>query len=159
MTPIVKVVTRTVSGFIFLYGCYIVLFGHISPGGGFAGGAIIAAGLILSRLAYGTTEKQEKNTSISSSIFESVGGLLFLAVALLGFVILGAQVVKTGEGTSLLKQGGYFFKNLFPSFGKSGNLVSAGSIPLANIAIGIKVGAAMLSIFVVLASTKYIFKE
>lgn len=159
MTSIVKVITRTVSGFIFLYGCYIVLFGHISPGGGFAGGAIIAAGLILSRLAFGTTEKQEKNTSISSSVFESLGGILFVLVALLGFVILGAQVVKTGQGASLLKQGGYFFKNLFPGFGKPGNLVSAGSIPLANIAIGIKVGAAMLSIFVVLASTKYIFKE
>jgi len=142
MTPIVKVVARTVAGFIFLYGCYIVLYGHLSPGGGFAGGAIIAAGLILLRLAFGTTAKQEKSTSISSSIFESIGGLAFLAVALLGLVV-----------------GGYFFLNLFPAFGEHGRLISAGSIPLSNIAIGIKVAAAILSIFVVLASTKYIFKE
>jgi len=142
MTPIVKVVVRLVGGFIFLYGCYIVLYGHLSPGGGFAGGAIIAAGLILSRLAFGTTAKQEKSTSISSSIFESTGGLLFLLVGLLGLFV-----------------GGYFFINLFPSFGTQGRLVSAGSIPFSNIAIGIKVAAAILSIFLVLASTKYIFKE
>ncbi|MQY71955.1 sodium:proton antiporter [bacterium] len=142
MTPIVKVVVRLVGGFIFLYGCYIVLYGHLSPGGGFAGGAIIAAGLILSRLAFGTTAKQEKSASISSSIFESTGGLLFLLVGLLGLFV-----------------GGYFFINLFPSFGTQGRLVSAGSIPFSNIAIGIKVAAAILSIFLVLASTKYIFKE
>ncbi len=142
MTPIVKVVARIVGGFIFIYGCYIVLYGHLSPGGGFAGGAIIAAGLILARLAFGTTASQEKSTSISSSIFESTGGLLFLLIALLGLFV-----------------GGYFFINLFPSFGTPGRLVSAGSIPFSNIAIGIKVAAAILSIFLVLASTKYIFKE
>ncbi len=142
MTPIVKVVARIVGGFIFIYGCYIVLYGHLSPGGGFAGGAIIAACFILSRLAFGTTASQEKSASISSSIFESTGGLLFLLIALLGLFV-----------------GGYFFINLFPSFGTPGRLVSAGSIPFSNIAIGIKVAAAILSIFVVLASTKYIFKE
>ncbi|MBN2380421.1 hypothetical protein JXM67_11535 [candidate division WOR-3 bacterium] len=146
MTPIVKVIARTVAGFIFVYGCYIILYGHLSPGGGFAGGAIVAAGLILSRLAFGTSAAQERSTSISSSIFESSGGILFLLVAVLGLVIFA-------QGA------GFFFKNLFPEFGKGGTLVSAGSIPLSNIAIGIKVGAAMLSIFVVLASTKYIFKE
>lgn len=142
MTPIVKVIARTIGGFIFVYGCYIILYGHVSPGGGFAGGAIVAAGLILSRLAFGTTASQERSTSISSSIFESTGGLLFLLVALLGLFV-----------------GGFFFMNLFPGFGIKGELVSAGSIPFSNIAIGIKVGAAILSIFVVLASTKYIFKE
>ena len=47
MTLVVKAIARIVGGFIFLYGCYIVLYGHLSPGGGFAGGAFIAAGLIL----------------------------------------------------------------------------------------------------------------
>ncbi|NLI99223.1 sodium:proton antiporter [bacterium] len=142
MTPIVRVIARIVEGFIFLYGCYIVLYGHLSPGGGFAGGAVIAAGLILSRLAFGTTESQEKSTSISSSIFESSGGLLFLLIALLGIVV-----------------GGYFFMNLFPVFGKPGTLLSAGSIPLSNIAIAVKVAGAILTIFIVLASTKYILKD
>ncbi len=142
MTPIVKIITRIVEGFIFVYGCYIVLYGHLSPGGGFAGGAIIAAGLILSRLAFGTTEAQERGTSVSSSIFESTGGLLFILIAFLG-----------------LAAGGFFFLNLFPQLGIPGKLFSAGSIPLSNIAIAIKVGAAMLSIFIVLASTKYILKD
>jgi multicomponent Na+:H+ antiporter subunit B len=142
MTPIVKVVARIVGGFVFLFGCYIILYGHLSPGGGFAGGAVLAAGFMLLRLAFGTTAKQEKSTSISSSVFESTGGLMFLLVGILGLFV-----------------GGYFFANLFPSFGTPGLLVSAGSLPLANIAIAIKVGAAVISVFVLLASTKYIFKE
>lgn len=142
MTSIVKVVARIVGGFIFIFGCYIVLYGHLSPGGGFAGGAIIAAGFILSRLAMGTTADQERSTSISSSIFESSGGLMFLLIGILGLGI-----------------GGYFFLNLFPQFGTVGTLLSAGTIPLSNIAIAIKVAGALLSIFIVLASTKYILKE
>ncbi len=142
MSPIVRVVARVVEGFIFLYGCYIVLYGHLSPGGGFAGGAVIAAGLILSRIAFGTNESQERSTSISSSLFESSGGLLFILIGILGISV-----------------GGYFLLNLFPGFGKPGNLLSAGSIPLVNIAIAIKVASALLSIFIVLASTKYILKD
>ncbi len=142
MTSIVKEIARLIAGFIFLYGCYIILYGHLSPGGGFAGGAVIAAGFILSRLAFGTSAKQEKNSSISSSIFESLGGLSFLLIGLLGLFV-----------------GGVFFLNLFPKAGIAGQLLSAGSIPLLNIAIGLKVAGAILSIFVVLASTKYLFKE
>ena len=142
MTPIVRVVARIVEGFIFLYGCYIVLYGHLSPGGGFAGGAVIAAGLILSRIAFGTNESQERSTSISSSLFEASGGVLYILIGVLGISV-----------------GGYFLLNLFPWFGKPGYLLSAGSIPLINIAIAIKVAAALLSIFIVLASTKYILKD
>ena len=42
MTLIVKTVARIVAGFILLFGIYIVIHGHVSPGGGFAGGIIIA---------------------------------------------------------------------------------------------------------------------
>ncbi len=141
MTTIVKTITRIVIGFIFVYGCYIVLFGHLSPGGGFAGGAIIATSFILSRLAFGTTEKQEKNTTVVSSIFESIGGIGFLSVALLGMLF-----------------GFYYFQNII-SKGIPLRLASAGHILPANIAIGIKVGAALLSIFLGLASTKYIMRD
>ncbi len=141
MTVIVKTITKIIVGFIFLYGCYIVLFGHISPGGGFAGGAIIASSFILARIAFGTTEAQEKSTTVVSSIFESIGGIGFLSVALIGMLV-----------------GSYFFENILP-LGIPFRLLSAGHIPLANIAIGIKVGAALLSIFLALASTKYLMRE
>lgn len=47
MTLIVKTVTRLTLGFILLYGIYISLNGHISPGGGFAGGVIVALSLCI----------------------------------------------------------------------------------------------------------------
>ena len=53
MSPIVKTVTRWVKVFIFLYGVYIIITGHVAPGGGFAGGVIIACSYMLLTLAYG----------------------------------------------------------------------------------------------------------
>lgn len=40
MTLIVKVIAELVKDFIILFGIYIVLNGHLSPGGGFAGGGL-----------------------------------------------------------------------------------------------------------------------
>ncbi len=47
MSMIVKTVTRWLKGPILLFGIYIVLYGHITPGGGFGGGVIIASAFIL----------------------------------------------------------------------------------------------------------------
>ncbi|MCP4708945.1 MAG: hypothetical protein GY869_09995 [Planctomycetes bacterium] len=53
MTIIVKQVTKLVVGFILLYSIYLILFGHLSPGGGFVGGVTMACGFILIVLAFG----------------------------------------------------------------------------------------------------------
>jgi len=53
MTVIVKTVSSWVKVLIFLFGIYIVLFGHLTPGGGFAGGVILACSYVLLLLAYG----------------------------------------------------------------------------------------------------------
>lgn len=141
MTVIVKTITRLIAAFIFLYGVYIVLHGHLTPGGGFAGGVIIAASFVLLILSFGTLEMKEKASYAFGSIFESIGGLLFILIAGFGLLL-----------------GTYFFLNFIPK-GTPLRLVSAGIIPLANIAIGIKVGAGLFSIFLALAATKFIMKE
>jgi multicomponent Na+:H+ antiporter subunit B len=141
MSIIVKTISRILAGFIFLYGGYIILHGHLTPGGGFAGGVIIAASFILLVLSFGAAEIKEKSSYTFSSIFESLGGLMFLTLALLGIFA-----------------GTFFFTNLI-SKGTPLKLFSAGIIPLANIAIGIKVGAGLLSIFLALAASHYIMKE
>ena len=141
MTVIVKTITRLIAAFIFLYGVYIVLHGHLTPGGGFAGGVIIAASFVLLILSFGTLEMKEKASYAFGSIFESIGGLLFILLAAFGLLL-----------------GTYFFLNFLPK-GTPLRLVSAGIIPLANIAIGIKVGAGLFSIFLALAATKFIMKE
>ena len=53
MSMIVRTVTRWLKGPILLFGIYIVLYGHITPGGGFGGGVIIACAFILVMLALG----------------------------------------------------------------------------------------------------------
>ena len=132
MTLIVKTITRLTVGLILLYGIYIVLHGHLSPGGGFAGGVIIALSFIHLMLAFGKEVALKKLSESWASIFESLGGIMFLSIALLGFI------------------GGYFFLNFFIQKGKPFELFSAGIIPLCNIAISLKVGAGLFAIFAVL---------
>lgn len=135
MSLIVKTITRLTVGLIFLYGAYIVLHGHVSPGGGFAGGVIIALSFVHLMLAYGKKTALEKLPKSMMSFFESFGALMFLAISLLGFT------------------SGYFFMN-FLSKGTPFKLFSAGIIPLCNIAISIKVGTGLFGIFITLVLLK-----
>ncbi|OGC39216.1 hypothetical protein A2Y85_03400 [candidate division WOR-3 bacterium RBG_13_43_14] len=136
MSLIVKSITNVVIGFIFIYGIYIILHGHLTPGGGFAGGVILAGAFILRIIAFGADAKGEDRSSLTASVFESVGGLLFLGVALAGMAITGI-----------------FFLNFLPK-GVPLALSSAGIIPICNIAIGIKVSAGLFSIFLAIAAVK-----
>lgn len=138
MTLIVKTITRLTVGLILLYGIYIVLHGHLSPGGGFPGGVIIALSFIHLLLAFGKDVALKKLDQARASFIESLGAIIFLGIALLGFL------------------GGYFFVN-FIDKGSPFNLFSAGIIPLCNIAICFKVGAGLFLVFmalVVLSSGK-----
>jgi multicomponent Na+:H+ antiporter subunit B len=136
MSLIVKTVARITVGLILLYGIYIITHGHLSPGGGFAGGVIVALSFVLIMLAFGKETALKKMSTSMASLFESLGALIFLAIALGGFL------------------GGYFFLNFFVEKGKPFTLFSAGIIPLCNIAISLKVGAGLFAIFVVLVILK-----
>lgn len=138
MSLIVKKVAQLITGFVFLYGIYIIVHGHLTPGGGFAGGAILAGAYILQILAFGRDPLHLKKKETGASVLESTAILLVLMLAAAGFFI-GAKV---------------FFNNYLPT-GKIGELVSAGVIPLYNIFIGIEVAAALLTIFLALL----IYKE
>lgn len=129
MSLIVKTITRLTVGLILLYGIYIVLHGHLSPGGGFAGGVIIALSFIHLMLAFGRDFALKKLDDARASILESLGGIMFLSIAILGFI------------------GGAFFVNFFLNKGEAFRLFSAGIIPLCNIAICLKVGAGLFLIF------------
>ncbi len=140
MTLIVKTITRLTVGLILLYGIYIVTHGHLSPGGGFPGGVIIALSFVHLMLAFGKDLALKKLSQGVASFFESFGAIMFLTIALLGSV------------------GGYFFFN-FVLKGKPFNLFSAGIIPLCNIAICLKVGAGLFAVFVALILLKVPIKK
>lgn len=140
MTLIVKTITRWVKAFIFLFGLYIVLFGHLTPGGGFAGGVIIACSFILLTLAFGKETALKRVSRGVASELDSVGGLIFLVVALLGISI-----------------GGVFFANFIQTKPEwMFKFLSAGTIPINNIAIGIKVSTSLFLIFVILSAIRVV---
>ncbi len=78
MTIIVKTVTRLTIGFIFLYGIYVALSGHAAPGGGFAGGVIVALSLVHIMLAFGKDVALKRLRSGVMRVAINVGALLFL---------------------------------------------------------------------------------
>ncbi len=138
MTIIVKTVSSWVKVLIFLFGIYIILFGHLTPGGGFAGGVILASSYVLLMLAYGREFAEENLPLSAASKIDSIGAFGFAMVAILGSVF-----------------GGTFFWNFLRQKylpGEPLHLISAGTIPLSNIAIGIKVGASLFLIIVLLSA-------
>ena len=137
MTVIVKTVSGWVKILIFLFGINIILFGHLTPGGGFAGGVILASSYVLLMLAFGR-QFVEKNLPIPlASKLDCVGAFMFALVAILGIVFGGSFFVN------------FLYQKYLP--GKALNLISAGTIPLSNIAIGLKVGASLFLVIFALS--------
>jgi len=110
---------------ILLFGAYIFTHGHLTPGGGFQGGAIIASAFLLVYLSSPGKRISERGSSIT----ESVSGLVFVVIGLLGLT----------AGTH------YFLANFLPK-GALNTLFSAGIIPIIYCAIGLKVGSELAGV-------------
>jgi multisubunit Na+/H+ antiporter MnhB subunit len=138
MTSIVKKSTQLIAGMIFMYGIYIIIHGHLTPGGGFAGGVVIAGSLILVTLAFGSDFLKLVKEEVGSTLIESFATIMVILIATAG-LLFGTQ---------------FFFNNFLPK-GTVGQLISAGVIPLYNIFVGTEVAASIFIIFLSLV----IFKE
>jgi multisubunit Na+/H+ antiporter MnhB subunit len=138
MTIIVKKTTQLIAGMIFMYGIYVIVHGHLTPGGGFAGGVIVAGSLILITLAYGGEFMKLVREEAGSTIGESLATVMVILIAVSGFLF----------GTKI------FFNNFLPK-GTVGQLISAGVLPLYNVFVGTEVAASIFIIFLSLI----IFKE
>ncbi|MEJ5316440.1 MAG: Na(+)/H(+) antiporter subunit B [Tenuifilum sp.] len=110
---------------IFMLGVYIFVNGHLTPGGGFQGGAVIATGVMMIILAQPTSRFNHKLISV----LESVSGVGFVAMGILGLILASG-----------------FLNNAFLPLGKLGSLLSAGAIPIIYVFIGIKVGSELTGI-------------
>ena len=139
MTPIVQCISRLMAPSIFLLGVYVVLHGHLTPGGGFAGGVLIAGAFVLQILAFGSDERRSRALNWNATVFESLGLSLFWFLAVLGLIV-----------------GVPFFVNVITKSnpGLPYRLFSAGIIPLCNVAIGIEVAAGLFFVFMCLAVLK-----
>lgn len=133
MTIIIKTVSRIIIWMIFLYGIYIILHGHLSPGGGFGGGVVLALGLLSILLAYGRDFALKWLRLEFLRNLEYSAPLLFLGVGLIG-----------------MAWGGAFLANVL-SKGKLFALMSSGIILPLNIVIGLKVGLSLFLVVLALA--------
>lgn len=128
MTLIVKTITRLILGFIIVFAAGIILFGHITPGGGFAGGVMIACAFILLVLANGKKTVLDIFGDKAISNWDCAAILSVFEILVIG---LFGQV---------------FFKHYFTE-GTPLRLISGGTIMWSNIAIGIRVSVFLFAAF------------
>ncbi|MCX6992289.1 MAG: hypothetical protein NT011_04005 [Kiritimatiellaeota bacterium] len=82
MDLVAKAIAGWLKGFILLFGVYLVLHSHETPGGGFAGGIIIACAFILFTLAEGQHAGMKLLSKHAAAKLASVGALIFLGAAI-----------------------------------------------------------------------------
>lgn len=105
---------------IFVFGAYVIVNGHLSAGGGFQGGAIVASAVMLMLVA---RPGRTLNVALLS-VVESFAGVFYVGLGILGLVLAAG-----------------FLDPRFMPTGEFGAFVSAGAIPLISALLGIKVGA------------------
>ena len=104
---------------ISIFAAYIIMNGHLSAGGGFQGGAIIASGLMLLLLAKPEYAVDHDFLGIT----ESLAGVLYVLAGIAGLVFAG----------------GFLDSRMLP-LGQFGAFFSAGAIPVISVLLGVKVG-------------------
>ena len=124
--------TRLLVPLIVLFGAYVFINGHLTPGGGFQGGAILASAVLLLLLV---DPSRSFGHQIISRV-ESIFGLFFVIIGVLGLFLAGG-----------------FLDNRILPLGEFGSILSAGAIPLIYVFIGLKVGAEFSSIMASLSET------
>src|SRR5262245_24405119 len=102
-----------------IFAAYIIMNGHLSAGGGFQGGAVIASGVML--LLLGRPDYRLDLDFLS--VTESFAGVMFVLAGIAGAVFAGG-----------------FLDNRVLSLGTFGAFYSAGLIPILSVLLGIKVG-------------------
>ena len=117
---------------ILLLGIYVFIHGHLTPGGGFQGGAIIATGFLLMLITY----KGFKTNHKIMVWLESLAGLGFVFVGFYGLFQYGSFLQNTG------------------SVGHLNDLISGGFIPLIYIFVGIKVATELTNVLDILLNIK-----
>lgn len=116
---ILKEVSKLVIPFIQIFGVYVIFHGHLSPGGGFAGGTIIGASFILFRIVYGKEEAKSKFK------YKFLMSTLCASTILYG-VLKGYSFISGGSELHLPG----------PPLGTPGKILSGGFILPLNILVG-----------------------
>lgn len=128
-STVLDAASRLLAPFILLFGAYVIAHGHYSPGGGFQGGVIVAAALILVRLVRGSAT--EWGLTRARALVLACAGVLFYAA--IGFL-------------SLLREGRYLDYGALPLDLEPVHLRAVGSFGI-EVGVGMGVVGVMVLIF------------
>jgi multicomponent Na+:H+ antiporter subunit B len=118
---------RVLAPMVLVLGIYVVAHGHLTPGGGFAGGIVLATALLVLYLATGRVALSRIRPVEAFEAVEALGSLGFVLIGLAGLIA-----------------GAVFLHDFLP-LGSSG-LLTGGTIPLANVSVGIAVTGGIVTV-------------
>ena len=129
---VIRTVSRILIPFIQIYGLYVFVHGHGSPGGGFQGGCIVAASFILLAVAFNLRESKRRFQERRNAIFCALGVFIYAGTGYLSFLYSG-NFLDYGQ-----------LSNLFPT-----DPIKARYYGMAMIELGVQITvmAVMVSIF------------
>ena len=128
---IIRTVVRIIVPFIQLFALYVIMHGASGPGGGFQGGVIFGAAIILYAMIFGISEGKKKMSDALDKILASTGLAIYAATGL-ACTIFGGMFLQYGA---------------VPLIPDNPAEVSKYLIDLVEIGIGITVLAVMISLF------------
>ena len=124
-SEIIITASKLLVPIIMVLGIYVFINGHLTPGGGFQGGAIIATSVVMLLMA---NPNFKINHTVVATV-ESVSGIAFVFIGVLGILLAGG-----------------FLDNKILPLGNYGTILSAGAIPIIYSFVGLKVGAELSNI-------------
>ena len=116
-------------GLLVMFGTYVILHGHLTPGGGFQGGVILGSATLVAYLTTGYAAFAKISPIEMMELGEAVGAGAFVAIGVAGMIL-----------------GGSFLYNFLP-LGTTGQFASAGTITLINDFVGLEVASGFAIIF------------
>ncbi len=143
MSRVVRTVADIMVVPIIVFGIYLIIHGHLTPGGGFQGGAVVASSTALLIVSYGSFRDYKKDFSS----LESMSLTLFILLAILGILLGATMFYNFGAGT------GGLFGGTVPEGINPGYINTGGTIPMMNIMVGLEVTAALSLILWMMAKS------
>lgn len=130
-SPIILLGSRLLSPYILVFGWYVIFHGHYSPGGGFQGGTLLAAAVLLIRLSGGRRISRLQIQELATAPLAIAGVFIYFATGLTAMVM-----------------GGYFLDyELLPFIGMEPAMVRYWGILIIEIGIGLAVMAILIMIY------------
>ena len=114
MDIIIKTATRILFPIILMFGFYVALHGHLSAGGGFPAGAIIASAFLLLVIAFTEKEVENKFNEVKIEDIKSVASVSLLAIIIME-VVLRPDLLHIQTPLTLWSGGVTIYLNLFGS--------------------------------------------